>query len=73
MIKIRLIGDNLTISFSPFQLSSNSGWRVGGMPKNTNFRLLDTQRINSGFSKHSRNYATTIVVDMTHLMVVRTT
>ena len=23
MIKIRLIGDNLTISFSPFQLSSN--------------------------------------------------
>jgi hypothetical protein len=33
---------------------------VGGVPKNTNFRL-------------SRNYATTIVVDMTHLMVVRTT
>jgi len=60
MIKIRLIGDNLTISFSPFQLSSNSVWRVCGMPKNTNFRL-------------SRNYATTIVVDMTHLMVVRTT
>jgi len=28
MIKIRLIGDNLTISFSPFQLSSNSGWRA---------------------------------------------
>ena len=24
MIKIRLIGDNLTISFSPFQLSSNN-------------------------------------------------
>ena len=24
MIKIRLVGDNLTISFSPFQLSSNS-------------------------------------------------